>query len=233
MDLRADRLGGCSAAALGEIDDVASVPSGDSVTYRLSVLVDPLVDLSVPQSVTLSAGADAAPPGDDINLINNIDVDQDEIRLYMFKDGFESVPAIPARIEPVSSDMSCFSIDFGRDSTSAATPLRLLDARSATGRELIWLDLSRRGTQPWFQMSVMQEDVLASSGWLAWPSGEDAMAIRVDDGRAELVAGGALLWRAPGRLPDALSLVRRAPLRDCRRPADVRSDRLRRAYDFR
>ena len=204
----------CGAAALGEIADVASVPSGDSVRYRLSARVDPLVDLSVPRSVTLSASTDASPPTDDINPINNIGVDQDEIRLVMFEDGFESAPAIPARSETVSSDKSCILIDLGRDSASAATPLRLLDARSASGRELLWLDLSRRGTQPWFQMSMIQEAGLASSGWMTWPQVEGGMAIRVDERRTELFFGDAVLWVGPGRLADSPHTLRRAPLRD-------------------
>jgi len=202
----------CSAADLGQIVDVAGVPSGDSVTYRLSVVVDPLVDLSVPRSVTLTAGADADLPADDINLVNNIDVDQDEIRLTMFEDGFESDPAILARTEPVTADMSCYSIDFGRDSGNAGAPLRLLDARSTTGRELIWLDVSRRGAQPWVQLSVMQNDGPASSGWLAWPQDAAAMAVRVDDGRTELLVGDSTLWTAPDRLREAPSLVRRASI---------------------
>ncbi len=203
----------CDAAALGGIVDSADVPSGDSVTYRLSVLVDPLVDLTVPQSVTLTASADASPPGDDINLVNNIGVDQDEIRLQMFQDGFESDTAIPSRVQPVEADMSCLSIDVARDSSAADTPLRVLDAHSATGERLLWLDLSRRGAQSWFQVSVMQADGLASSGWMAWPEGEDGMSIRIDDRRAELLSGRTSLWAAPGRLPDSLRSVSRAPLR--------------------
>lgn len=203
----------CGAAALGGIIDAAGVPSGDSVTYRLSVLVDPLIDLTVPQSVTLTASADASPPTDDINPVNNMAVDQDEIRLYMFKDGFESDVAIPVRVQPVEADMSCFSIDVARNSGAADTPLRLLGAHSPTGDRLLWLDLSRRGTQPWLQLSVMQADGLASSGWMAWPEGEDDVSIRIDERRAELVSGGASLWTAPGRLPDSLHSVSRARLR--------------------
>ena len=56
-------------------------------------------------------------------------------------------------------------------------------------------------------------DGLASSGWMAWPEGEDGMSIRIDDRRAELLSGRTSLWAAPGRLPDSLRSVSRAPLR--------------------
>ena len=204
----------CSAADLGEIVDVATVPSGDSVTYRLSAQVDPLIDLSVPRSVTLTASAEATPPDDEINPANNIGVDQDEIRLIMFADGFESDPAIPPRTQSVEPGASCLSIDFDRDSSSAATPLRLLEARSAAGDAVAWLDLSRRGNQPWLQLSAMTENGLSASGWTIWPEGERVLAIRIEDGRAALVAGQATLWDAPGRLADELSTVRRSALRD-------------------
>jgi len=204
----------CSAGDLGEIVDVASVPSGDSVTYRMTARVDPLIDLSVPQSVTLTASADATPPEDDINPANNIGVDQDEIRLIMFADGFESDPAVPPRSQSVEAGASCLSIDFDRDSSAAATPLRLLEVRSADGGALAWLDLSRRGEQAWLQLSTMTENGLSTSGWTAWPEGKDAMSIRIEGGRAALVAGDATLWTASGRLAEELSLVRRSPLRD-------------------
>jgi len=87
-----------------------------------------------------------------------------------------------------------------------------LDARSTAGRELIWLDVSRRGAQPWVQLSVMQNDGPASSGWLAWPQDAAAMAVRVDDGRTELLVGDSTLWTAPDRLREAPSLVRRASI---------------------
>ena len=85
----------CAGSGTGAIDDVLALASGQSVRYRLSVVVDPALDPDVPMLVAQAASA-TAPAGSDMNTANNTAVDEDVVFYILFADGFED-PLLPAK----------------------------------------------------------------------------------------------------------------------------------------
>lgn len=163
----------CAAGGTGPVLDTAGIPSGGSVTYLLDATVDPSLDLSVPRSVLMTALADTDPPGDDINPANNLAVDDDDVRLVMFADGFESPPPLPpARAQRVEG---CFDLVVERP-VSAATGV--LTAAGVRGAPLFRVALRRHADRNWVRWTVTGLRGVDTAGWQSWSDG--ALVIGID-----------------------------------------------------
>jgi len=203
----------CGGFGSGAIVDTAALPSGSSVVYALTARVDPDLDLSgPPRSVSVSALADPSPPEDDINALNNLSVDQDDVRLVFFSDGFETLVRAPEQMLLLDSGESeCFEAEIPADAFRSVGRGRLLEGRAVGGEPLVWLDLQTRAGRSWLRMSAIGPRRFDSSDWLAWPSDARSAAIRIDRNRASLESGAGMGWDAPAELA--------APVRRLARPA--------------
>ena len=197
----------CTASGSGAIVDTAAVPRGGSLSYRLAVRVDPALDLSVPQSVTLLVEVPTAPPADDINPLNNIAVDQDEIRLVMFSDGFESNARIPAAESTVDG---CVEVGLDLQVLSNSAPGRLLEGRADGGELLFWLDRSARSNAIWLRLAGIGRDGLLDSGWL--PAARGRPRLRLDGSVMELFDRDDSIWLAPVGLAAPVAVLWRVEL---------------------
>jgi len=171
------------------------------------VRVDPALDLSVPQSVTLLVEVPTAPPADDINPLNNIAVDQDEIRLVMFSDGFESNARIPAAESTVDG---CVEVGLDLQVLSNSAPGRLLEGRADGGELLFWLDRSARSNAIWLRLAGIGRDGLLDSGWL--PAARGRPRLRLDGSVMELFDRDDSIWLAPVGLAAPVAALRRVEL---------------------
>ena len=192
----------CGQSGNGGISDAAALPSGSSVVYTLTARVDPALDLSgPPRSVTVTALVDPSPPEDDINPLNNLAVDQDEIRLVFFSDGFETLTRVPEQswtLDPAASE--CVEAMVSADVIRTMEQGRLLTGHTRGDRPLVWVDLQTRGAESWLRMSAIGPRRLDSSGWLAWPMSRPAAQIRLERQRASLELGADIAWAAPVEL---------------------------------
>ncbi|MBY6204211.1 beta-propeller fold lactonase family protein [Halomonas denitrificans] len=187
----ADGSAACTASGSGSITDVADIPSGGRVTYTLVATVDPALDLSVPQSVVISALAESSPPSADINPANNLAVDDDEVRLVMFEDGFESPVRTPAaKLALPPAEHGCIQVDL-----ALASGDRVLDSAVFTGRALdgsVLFDLHRtvRGRDAWFRLATRDLRDLRAGDWRLAGAAGDPLRLSIDGRRVEVAVGG-------------------------------------------
>jgi uncharacterized repeat protein (TIGR01451 family) len=199
----------CTPAGSGPIDDVVDLPSGDELTYVLSARVDPDVDLSAPVSVSLSASGAVAAGDVDINDANNIAVDQDDVRLVMFSDGFEAIPPL----SPTTNALAPACVDVALPAGAASLrDGRLLEAVSAGGRAMYWLDLRRHNDRRWLQLSVLGTERFETSGWIAWPHATVSVAIEDGLPGPRLMLGREPVWQSSAVAGDAVRLQQGARL---------------------
>jgi hypothetical protein len=189
----------CTATGSGPIDDVVDVPSGGVLVYTLTARVDPAVDLTVPVSVLTEAAVSSTPPPVELNAVNNLDVDDDEVRLTMFEDGFESVAGAP---QVLLAPVTCVEAELSADAERALPDGRRLEAVFADRRLLLWLDVSQRDATPWLRFGSRDEQAVDASGWLRWPETTETLTIRVQHGRASIEAGAETLWQSALAAPD-------------------------------
>ena len=79
----------CAGSGSGAIADTIALASGQAVRYRLTAVLDPDLDPSVPTVVAQGVTA-TVPAGSDMNLANNSAVDEDLVFFIVFGDGFEA-----------------------------------------------------------------------------------------------------------------------------------------------
>lgn len=190
----------CQASGSGDLIDVASVPSGETLTYILDATVDPAIDLSVPQSVVMSALAETSPPGSDINPTNNLATDIDEVRLVMFADSFESPVRTPQVLQRL--DTACSEIVLGHPGRVNGV---ILEGRANGGQRLFWIESSVRGDRVWLQAIALGDRAPQLSGWLDWPTGETSIRIDRRDLRIELP--GSIDWTPRADLQAPVDLI--------------------------
>lgn len=185
--------GACSAGASGDLLDTASLPAGAVVEYLFDAIVDPAVDLSVPQSVLMDALAETDPVSDDINAVNNLAVDDDPVRWVMFEDGFETLGPIMMVTQPIITEESgCFQL------TMNVLPFgdaRLLQANSIDGLPLFWLDSQRAADSTWLRLTGVGQRAAQTSGWRK-ADANTAVTIRMVDRLIELNLNDRFLWAA-------------------------------------
>lgn len=195
----------CAAFGLGAIADSVSVPSGGRLVYTLDGLVDPALDPEGPGSVTVTAAAEADPPEDDFNRLNNQAVDQDGIGSLIFEDSFESVAA-GARTVARQVDSACLSVALTPDA-AGLDGAASLEALGPAGRRLLWIDTTRARGSRWVQLSTLESGGAAVSGWWPVPSAQAAVELHVEAGIPALRIDGATVWQAPEVLPAAFSMI--------------------------
>lgn len=214
----ADGSAACAASGNGSITDTADIPSGGRVTYTLVATVDPALDLSVPQSVVISALAESSPPSADINPANNLAVDDDEVRLVMFEDGFESpVRTESAKLALPPAEYGCIQVDL-----ALAAGDRVLDSAVFTGRALdgsVLFDLHRavRGRDAWLRLATRDLREQRPGDWRLAGAAGDPIRLRIDGRRVEIAVDGRDVDGAAGL---------RAPIRALDRAAIDGLDRL-------
>lgn len=206
----------CSASGSGAFTDNVDVPPGGELTYDVSARVDPLVDLSVPLSITLTASAETAPAGDDINAANNTAVDQDDVRLVMFSDGFESVAVARASSGTMDSTAACHETGIAASTLAKLPAGRVVEGVLDDGRAVYWLSQSRLGSRHWLQLGSMTAAGFETSGWQAWPPDAERAVIRLENGRPSLRFDTVYVWRAGSSLGAGELRVkqRRGPVED-------------------
>ncbi|MDT8437623.1 MAG: beta-propeller fold lactonase family protein, partial [Wenzhouxiangellaceae bacterium] len=195
----------CTAAGMGSIADVVTVPSGGRLVYSLSVRVDPTLDTDVPQTVAVTATVDSAPPEDDFNRLNNVAVDENGIGSLIFEDGFEALePTAQRTLAP--TDPACFALALDTVAPDPAAA-SVLEARSSSGRRLFWVDTARLGGRDWVRLATLEARSAENSGWHELPSGA-AVAVRVRHGTAALDIDNQTAWQAPSGLPEPVARIR-------------------------
>jgi uncharacterized repeat protein (TIGR01451 family) len=188
----------CTASGSGPISDLVDVPSGGVLTYTLTARVDPAVDLTVPVSVTTEAAVSSTPPPVELIAVNNLDVDDDEVRLTMFEDGFESVFGTARTLR---APLTCLEAELSASTERLAPAGRRIEAVFADQRLLFWLDVSHRRAHSWLRLVARDESAVDGSDWLSWPAA-DTLTLRIDHGRARIDAGAETLWQSELELPD-------------------------------
>ncbi|MDX1624886.1 MAG: beta-propeller fold lactonase family protein [Wenzhouxiangellaceae bacterium] len=179
----------CPGSGTGPIAESISMPSGAAATWTLTGRVDPALDLSVPQSVLMSALAETADPASDINAANNLAVDDDPVRLVMFSDGFES----PVRAHESSFEIVQRCTEITVRPAGDAGPRRL-EGFDAGGEALFWLDLRRHDDHWWTRMVTLSSRSALTSGWLGPVDPSRGATVRIDDARPLLTDGERLEW---------------------------------------
>ncbi len=205
----------CLPSGTSDISDALSLASGERVTYLIDALVDPDIDLSTPQSVTMIGTATVTPPQADINPLNNIAVKDDPLRYEIFVDGFESLLESGSSIWQLPDEQAaaaCTGLTLVLDHLPLlATPAagRLLEARAASGDLLLWLDALQREDGHWLRLGYLGDDRAAHfSDWLAWR--QPSLEIGLTDQTPLLRAAEGESWQGPVALASA-ALVWRLP----------------------
>jgi len=202
----------CPASGSGDIDQTVSIPSSGSLVIRLEAQVDPDIDLSVPVAVQFSTLAESSPPGDDINPLNNLAVDDDEVRLVMFSDGFETLVASPTRSALLRIDSAaCTEVTALPAGQSVPEPGRLLEGFAVTGERLLWVDWTRRGDQGWARLVYSEGRAPVESGWQPVGQGS-AVVLRLDGTRPTLRVGERVASPQAVDLPAPIRRLVRPPL---------------------
>ena len=202
----------CPANGSGDIDQTASIPSAGSLVIRLEARVDPDIDLSVPASVQFSALAESSPPADDINPLNNLAVDDDEVRLVIFSDGFETLIESPTRSALLRIDSSaCTEVTVLPAGQGVPEPGRLLEGFAVTGERLLWVDWTRRGDQGWARLVYSGGRAPTESGWQMVGQGSPVV-LQLDGAQPTLRIGRRVAAPQAEALPAPIRRLVRPPL---------------------
>lgn len=200
----------CTAAGMGPISDTADLPAGAQLVYTVTGRVDPAVDLSVPVSIDLSASATAT-GSSEVNPANDVDVDQDDVRLVMFEDGFETRAAAPvatgAAATAATSAANCIDLDLAEATAGRAFSARLVESRTDNGRLLYWMDRREFGARDWVRLSVVGRSGFETSGWMAVSTATGAASLRVDAGVPALQLADGRNWTASAPVHGAIDRI--------------------------
>ncbi len=187
----AEGTAACAASGSGSITDTADVPSGGRVTYTLVATVDPSLDLSVPQSVVISALAESSPPSADINPANNLAVDDDEVRLVMFEDGFESpVRTAAATLALPPTDFGCIRVDLALPAGTRVLDSAVFTGRAVDGSVLFDLHRAVRGRDAWIRLATRDLREQRPGDWRYAGAAGEPIQLRIDDRGVEVRVGG-------------------------------------------
>lgn len=198
----------CPTDGTGPIAETIGLPEDGSTEWTVTGRVDPDLDLSVPQSVLVSALAEMANPGDDLNSGNNLSVQDDPVRLVMFADGFES----PARAVDEDFILTTSCSEWSLSSVAEGSVVRIRGATSS-GSALFWLDRTRIGSEDWLRLVSIETDGPVVDGWRPWTSSDKDAVLRIDGRDVALSAGSDRTNEASVRLFDRpVSLNRSTPV---------------------
>lgn len=92
----------CAPSGTGSIDDTVDIAAGASLTYRMTVTLDPAIDQDANSYIEQAASVAVAAGGTEVSVLNNQDSDSNEIVSVLFKDGFEGTDD-PVDGEPQAS----------------------------------------------------------------------------------------------------------------------------------
>jgi len=160
---QADPGAACTGSGSGTIADAVVLDRAASVRYLLQGRVDPTLDLTVPQAVSLIAVASNVVPNAEINAVNNTAVDIDQILQVLTKNGFESALRQPAQV--FQADAGCTEVALAASAMRAIDPGRVMIGHSASNEPLLWLDYARRGDSRWLRLVAIGRDGIIDSDW--------------------------------------------------------------------
>jgi len=187
----------CPGSGSGPIAETIGMPSGGGTQWTITGRVDPDLDLSMPRSLLVTALAEPADPGDDINPDNNFSVQDDPVRLTMFADGFEA--STRASNDDYLLPSVCSEVPLS--SVTEGSVVRI-EAGSSSGSTLFWLDRTRVGSEDWIRFVFLGDGDVAAEGWRRWsPAGMDAV-LRIDGLDAWLLSGRDRAVEVAARLFD-------------------------------
>ncbi len=147
----------CSASGSGDIDDMASLPSGSMVTYLLTATVSPTATQDIINTVTATlpfALVDATPADNTATEITTIDI--------LFADGFESV----LRVDVTGSKSYRYQPGESVVGSSPVTIMLLEDTDHASVHHIQRVDLQGRRL---IRLVTVTGDGIVISDWATVP----------------------------------------------------------------
>jgi uncharacterized repeat protein (TIGR01451 family) len=188
----------CPASGFGPVAETVPLPVGGQTEWTLTGRVDPTLDLSTPQSVLVTAAADTDNPGDDINPLNNLSVQDDPVLLVFFADGFESLVRVTDDASLLPSTCSEWAL-----SPVAGGAVVRIEGRASSGAPLFWVDRARHREQDWIRFVSRGPAGVATDGWQRWQADDGEFRLHLDGRAVTLPAGSSAGLRSGATLPAA------------------------------